>query len=267
MSNKVKYTALYNSVEHFKKIFNPLQNLGVRLCGHDITFPYGEVSFLTSEKSFLEYYCKQEAPLIFTNETGRTLEPGIYLNSILEQESPYAKAVLEKVSRRFNLNNTLFIVEREHDCQHMYYFSFQHNKELDFIHAMINNIHLIRNQLEKYKSICKDLIIETKKKKNRLKFSTEKKSLGGFIRSPLFENERCVLHKDTGRKIYLSQQQAVCLSFLFQGKSSKFIAYEMNLSQRTVEHYLERIRMVLGCRTSKELISCYLNRMTSPICL
>jgi DNA-binding CsgD family transcriptional regulator len=49
-------------------------------------------------------------------------------------------------------------------------------------------------------------------------------------------------------------QQLKCLNLLIKGKSSKQIAYILNLSQRTVENYLQIIRRKMNCRNQLELI-------------
>lgn len=67
-------------------------------------------------------------------------------------------------------------------------------------------------------------------------------------------------HKITHMPVHLSAQQALCLKFLSQGKSSKEIAKIMNISYRTVEGYIAKTAEVLGCSSSKELIYLYHNK-------
>ena len=52
----------------------------------------------------------------------------------------------------------------------------------------------------------------------------------------------------------LSNQQLECLYYLVTGKTIKKIAETMNLSARTVEHYLETVKSKLCCKTREELI-------------
>jgi DNA-binding CsgD family transcriptional regulator len=47
------------------------------------------------------------------------------------------------------------------------------------------------------------------------------------------------------------------------GQSIKQIAITMNLSPRTIEHYLEKIRQMLGCRSNRELITSYLQQLST----
>ncbi len=71
------------------------------------------------------------------------------------------------------------------------------------------------------------------------------------------ENPLKIIHKDINKPIYLSKQQNKCFLLLFEGLTAKEIAHKMNLSFRTVQHYLERIRELLGCKDNKELIIKY----------
>ena len=57
--------------------------------------------------------------------------------------------------------------------------------------------------------------------------------------------------------VQLTQQQAICLKFLAQGKSAKKIALDMKISYRTVEGTLAKTMEMLGCSSSKELIAVY----------
>jgi DNA-binding CsgD family transcriptional regulator len=55
----------------------------------------------------------------------------------------------------------------------------------------------------------------------------------------------------------LSLQKRKCLTLLVQGSSIKEIASILRLSRRTVEHYLEHLRVIYDCRNSRELVAKY----------
>ena len=52
----------------------------------------------------------------------------------------------------------------------------------------------------------------------------------------------------------LSKQQLECLNYLATGLSIKKISQKLNLSERTVEHYLEAVKEKLDCGSRAELI-------------
>jgi shikimate kinase len=76
----------------------------------------------------------------------------------------------------------------------------------------------------------------------------------------LNKEDLIVFHKTLHAPIDLTKQQARCLKLLAQGMSSKEIAKEMNLSFRTVEGLILKMIEKLGCSSSKELISLYLDK-------
>ncbi len=53
----------------------------------------------------------------------------------------------------------------------------------------------------------------------------------------------------------LSKRQLECLYYTTKGMTAKNIAEHFSLSKRTVEHYLENIKIKLGCQSKAELIS------------
>ncbi|WP_454781852.1 shikimate kinase [Legionella sp. WA2022007384] len=73
----------------------------------------------------------------------------------------------------------------------------------------------------------------------------------------LNEKDIVLFHKVLHTPVHLSEQQALCLKLLAQGKSSKQIARHMNISYRTVEGTLAKTMEALGCSSSKELIVLY----------
>src|SRR3990167_176466 len=66
-----------------------------------------------------------------------------------------------------------------------------------------------------------------------------------------------IFHKVSHKPVHLNQKQSECLKLLASGKTAKEIAAQMNLSNRTIEDYIEQLNQLLGCASSKELISLY----------
>lgn len=57
---------------------------------------------------------------------------------------------------------------------------------------------------------------------------------------------------------YLTQREFDCLNLLVKRKTAKEIAKALNLSSRTVEYYLERIKLKLNCDSRSQLIDLFL---------
>ena len=60
--------------------------------------------------------------------------------------------------------------------------------------------------------------------------------------------QQCVKHQ-------LSARQADCLYYLTKGMTIKQIAETLSLSKRTVEHYLETVKVKLNCLSRSELVA------------
>ena len=58
----------------------------------------------------------------------------------------------------------------------------------------------------------------------------------------------------TSEKSQLTKRQLQCAQLLIQGKTTKEIARQINLSPRTVEHYLEHLKDKFNCRNKTELV-------------
>lgn len=247
------------------KTFNKyLDNFSVKHFNHDITFGNNKISILNNNEELTSYYLKHNIPTICTNSEGRMLNEGVYLDKVLIEKHTDCAQLLPPLCQKFGYKNTLHIVEREQDCQHLYTFAFDLN-ETEFLQLVINNINHLHNFISYYKTTSKDIIGEAKKPKNHLLLPTSsnivsnKKSIKNYC-DFLEETDKKfvpIIHKDSGKPIKLSLQQYRCLSFVLRGCSAKEVAREMALSYRTVEHYIVAIRKLLSCDNTRELISRY----------
>ena len=84
--------------------------------------------------------------------------------------------------------------------------------------------------------------------------------VAGADQVTLQKRDMVIFHGKTHQPVHLSGQQAITLKLLAQGSSSKEIAIDMGISHRTVEGYITIMMEKLGCASSKELISLYLNK-------
>jgi len=60
--------------------------------------------------------------------------------------------------------------------------------------------------------------------------------------------------KGKDRSFYFTYREAQCLSYLAKGNSSKQIGKILELSPRTVQSYLDKIKNKFNCNTRSELI-------------
>jgi shikimate kinase len=77
------------------------------------------------------------------------------------------------------------------------------------------------------------------------------------LKSTLEKKDYILFHRQLHTPVHLSEQQAVYLKLLAQGKTAKEIAREIDVSYRTVEGTIAKLMESLGCTSSKELIALY----------
>lgn len=248
------------SPQFIREVYKNKQN-GLINFMHDITFGQGEISMLYSNKETFQFFYENKIPMLCTDHSGRTLPEGVYINKTLEnlyKDCSTIMPLLPKIAPNFNQNygkNSIHFVTREADCQHLHSLFFD-LEENEFLHWVVNNGNFMQNLIEEYKVKAKDIILEAKAPENRVILPNSSE----FFSSPTPTDHSIrinIIHKSLSIPIHLSKQQSVCLHYLMKGKSAKEIGLKMHLSNRTVEHYLERIRKQLGCSSNRELVSTY----------
>lgn len=245
-----------------------MAHTGITNFNHDITFGLGEISMLMTDIDMYRFYHAHKIPIVCLDDSGRTLNPGLYINTILENQHRdflfFMKTLrtnAHKLGLNFGKHSVHYAVNERH-CQHLYSIFFDLPYD-DFLYFVINNGAVINDMIDQYNFAAKDMIIGAMAVENRSILP----SANDFLLSqnkqqiPIDSDRVFVIHKNSNLPIYLSSQRSQCLLHLLQGKSIKKIAFDMNLSFKTVEHYLEILRKELGCRSSKELIAHYCSQL------
>lgn len=236
-------------------LIHPLKKLCVNDFFHDITFEKGQISMLSNRADFFEYYYKNQIPVVCTNDQGRMLPPGIYLDCKLKRDyADYSSAFL-KVSKQFNIKNFLHLIEVEQDCQHMYSFSFDLD-EIDFLHLVTNNIRNITNFISHYKLQANEIITQAKLPKNRiiLPINRSNMNLNGHPRplSEILKTDQPIV-STLNQAFQFTNRQRDCANLLLDGCTIKEIAEALHLSPRTVETHLNKLKIKLQCKTKRDL--------------
>ncbi|MDI9819795.1 MULTISPECIES: LuxR family transcriptional regulator [unclassified Legionella] len=258
-----QYSTFSSATAKFiNEISKPLHQYGLTNFMHDITYGQGQITMLVNNKEIMRFYERNKIPMLCTDDSGRTLEEGVYLNKILETQFKdcfVLMPIMVKVAKQFGQQygkNSVHIVSREAGYQHLYSLFFEQD-EHDFLHWIINNSQLLHDFIENYNLIARDLILEAKSPENRIVLPDFNDATPSTVQT---RHRVRIFHKTMHVPIYLSPQQGRCLKLLMQGKSTKEIAKILGLSTRTVEHYFERIRELLGCGTNKEMIAMYIDQ-------
>ena len=253
--------------QFIQEVYNPHKKIGMTNFLHDITFEQGQISMMLSDHHIAEHYKNLKIPTWGTDESGRALADGIYLNKTLEntrKDCAILMPRLKKIGEKFNQNygkSSLHIIAHENDCQHLYALFFDLD-ENDFLQWVINNGEYLKDFIANYKNKSKDIILEAKTAENRIVLPTttdflESKNLKSVNEGIFQKTAFTIIHKDLQIPVHLPKQQGRCLLLMSQGKTAKEIAQELQISFRTVEYYFEKTRKQLGSETNKKLIAEY----------
>ncbi|HVE45018.1 MAG TPA: LuxR C-terminal-related transcriptional regulator [Gammaproteobacteria bacterium] len=220
---------------------------------HDVTFGHGQAALLSSNQDLVNHYNTLRIPLIFTNQRGRTLQDGIYLSQYLMESAAteFAEQYYPALRSQFSFKYCLSISENETDSQHLYTFYFN-TDELQFFQHIINNVHWYKQFITQYKMQLSDLILRACDACLEYPYM----DIPAPDSSQLLNLADSLIDSASEIKS-LSIQQAKCFQLLRQGLSSKEIAFTMQLSPRTIEHYIATIKRKLHCKNIKELLLRY----------
>lgn len=254
--------------QFIKKICQPHQNVALVNFTHDITFGKNQISMIISDSQIASHYFKNQIPTLCTDESGRTLLEGIYLNRTLEntrKDCTLLMPLLRDIGLKYQQNygkNSIHLVAREKTCQHLYSLFFD-LEENDFLQWVINNGNFLNDFIENYKTQSNDLVLEAKSIENRMILPTTRDwaHLKNWCDINDHNGTLTILHKDLQLPVHLPRQQGRCLLLMVQGKSAKEIAQELKISHRTVECYFDKTRKQLGCSSNKKLIAAYGNQL------
>jgi DNA-binding CsgD family transcriptional regulator len=230
-------------VKSVHQFMTHLKPLGINHFVHDMTFGNGEISSIGSDNSIFEIYKTQELAPICTNDSGRILASGIYLNHTLKHRPDFLNTRI-RLEQFFPVKNSIHIAINEEESQHLFTFHCVLD-DTDFLHMTLNSLDVIKSTTVLYQAAFSELIKEAKKSKYRIKLPYSDTLKTEFLK----QNEPFALLSPL-----LTQREKQCLTYLAKGYNSKQIAKKLSISPRTIEFHLDNIKLKSGCATKSQLI-------------
>lgn len=209
----------------------------------------GSTSILSTQPQYIQhcfsYSTKINVPFIYSCLKKEILNPALYY-FLCESNLPTLPI---SIARGFNLCNGLTFVERHPTHYYMYTFAAPstHHGILDFY---INNIECLQHFIQNFKEEQKDLL--TTLEKNPIILPTLQVDTN--LKSMLLNNNYKISVKFRNYESYITAREYQCLQKLKMGYPIKKTGYLLNLSPRTVEEYLVRIKNRTGCSRKQDLI-------------
>lgn len=163
-------------------------------------------------------------------------------------------AICEDAVRNFNIDNRLDIVER--GCNYYDVFGFGGKpRETEMVEYYFNNIEKLKKFSLYFKMQAKEIIKKGDKQENRL--ILEKKQIRTHACSELIKKkdffDKMNINKFFFANCILSRREIECLILLLRGRTAIEIGGLLNISSKTSESYIEKLKNKLHCNSRAEL--------------
>lgn len=219
----------------------------------------GSRSILTDRPDFIvEYYNSSE---LLATKAISTMENSNKTTSRLSSEFRDQPSFI--VARnQFNIDNGLTIIQPTNDGKELYYFGTT-RENYDKTYFYVSNIDMFYRFIAYFKDKAESLIKKADAERFLLLLrESEEETLidlekirNKFIEATSISRYFINQNLDT----FLTKREAECLYYLSKADSAKKIGKILNLSPRTVETYLMKVKEKLNCKTKKELINTLIN--------
>jgi DNA-binding CsgD family transcriptional regulator len=250
----LNYLRSYTST--IEGLCQPLENYGIKFFTYTRLFEGKRALFLCNSNGW--YQTKFEMDLF--DKDGFITVPKIYKNEFTRSVftgSPSNKIKLLGYMYDMDLWNSIDLYKNEDDYKEVFHFaSSRDNPEI--INFYINNMNLLENYAYYFREKVSKIMKEASKeiyiniRENAPPLLIEEKTTNVFNSAGSSSDH---IHLDlNGKWVSFSPRQLQCLSLLYLGKTAKEIGQILELSFRTVEGYLDSIKIKLNCHTRKEVL-------------
>jgi len=249
----IKY---YNQIS---KVTKPLLDCFEIVCVDYLrTYKSGRFTYLSSRPECTEYYlseqCYRYDPYL--------KHPDLYKTGFLWLENSRSinfQKFICNIGHKHNVYSPLMMIERGMDYIEMFCFSGKTDEAVRMLH--LKHSQLLKTFATYYKKELGFLLHETGEAGFSL-IDLQGESFYTDCPDPAIKTDSIhaflrALGKtaEVERASSLSSRERDCLRLLLRGNSAKDTATELNLSQRTVEFYLENVKNKLNCGGKRELFS------------
>lgn len=272
MSKNFKKHPVFSNKDQIINICAPLKKLDITYFCHVNINEKGQFSGLSNNPEFADHYVKNKYYNADIHLSAHELGGYIIWDGLPKCGETER---MDQEAQQFGVCHSFTIVKENERTSDYYHFATHLN------HDWFNQVYLANlDLLERFSEYFKETVLQSKMlsvaydytftpSKEKSKFclqgldeflNLEERRLA--VKNSIGDNTakiigQAVIHKETGKILTFAPQQMRCLALLLSGKSSKEIGLALDLSYRSVEHYVERIRKILGCKNSKEVMATY----------
>ena len=250
---------LFTQAQSLNDICNPLRKFNIDHFCHVHINSQSEMTWLSQDPAFVKNYVAKEYYHTDIHGTNNNLGELILWNN-LKYNGKTNTMLQDAVD--FHHKQFFTIVEKDLSGTHFYHFAT--NNDSDFMtQVYLSNIDLLKTFIQYFNHTIthskdflnwQDFKLTISETPHDCFMLDGEKNRINQMRSEFISD---ISKNKINPFSLLSQQQEKCLRLLATGLSAKEIAIQLNISYRTVESYLARIREIVGCRNLKELLSLF----------
>lgn len=220
------------------ELSNPIKNLGITYFTYSRCYKTGERVWLTTHADLLENYCIKKYYLTGNTES----HPEQYVAQTVLWSTLPNQVVFED-ARNFNVGSGIFIIQPKSDYCEFYGFGGE-NHDGKIINVFLTHLNSLNNFISNFNDKANLLIHQAEQAKISFPYH---EGMGNFLKS----NKDVV----SNQILNLTKRQKECAYLLLQGKTAKEISEITNLSRRTIETYLNNLKIKLNCHNKASLIA------------
>lgn len=172
-----------------------------------------------------------------------------------ETENGNLNKLLVTAKQKYSLNFSLQLVEKSNQTTNMYGFALNSSNPLQHM-TLLKEMPLLRLFIKRFQEEFKELYTA---------LDNNKIDMPALLGSPFYNKKNPAITKSLMRDQFLKKigveiptlltdREIDVIKYLTKGCSAREIAYELFLSKRTVEHYIERVKEKLCVSSKSKLI-------------
>lgn len=221
---------IFTTIQHVCEIIRPLNKLGISYFTYTRSEDDGSRIYLSSHANIMENYFSKKLYLNGNTEA----KPSKYHSQIIFWDTLLNQNIF-KFSRSQNVDYGIYIIKAHNTyCE---FFGFATKKgNVNIINTYLNQLDTLKKFIDYFLEKAQFLVKQVEEQKIILPF-----------RKLIAKNNQ-LLHQAA-----FSKRQSECVDLLLSGKTTKEIANHLQLSPRTIEHYINTIKNKFGCKNKTEL--------------
>lgn len=250
------FTVKYHN--KMKKITSPLKEVfNIHSFWYFNVSNEGEFSYLTNNPFLGEYYYSHQ---LYKNNPffrkPKIYKPGVFYTRSIQDESYQSN--LDLISKNCNVDQSLILIHS--NSQEYEGFAFAGDRSCPMYQTYLNHLPLLKKFVRYFLNEASDILS---------KLNNNKINIAKLLGTDFYKNSDCLKSKINLDKLNLFYQKVLslskipkltlrendCLRLTLQGLSAREIADNLMISHRTVEYYLDHIKLKFGCSTKYELFS------------